>query len=140
MPKRFDTRFFMVSMPSGQTCSPDEREMTHGVWLSPEEALAGNLRKEIPLSPPTLITMKEMLVYWNVEELQNALRTRTWGEPILPRVFRLSHGAMILMPWDPMYGEKLQIDETGLQNTILRMGESFSRIWLNEGVWRPVGI
>jgi hypothetical protein len=47
---------------------------------------------------------------------------------------------MILMPWDPMYGEKLQIDETGLQNTILRMGESFSRIWLNEGVWRPVGI
>ena len=49
--KRYDTRFFAAFMPEGQECRPDNRETTHGIWVSPEEALRGNLKGEIPLSP-----------------------------------------------------------------------------------------
>ncbi len=52
--KRYDTRFFVAFMPEGQECRPDNRETTHGIWVSPEKALRGNLKGEIPLSPPAV--------------------------------------------------------------------------------------
>ena len=38
---RFDTRFFLAFVPADQECSPDEQETTHGIWVTPEQGLAG---------------------------------------------------------------------------------------------------
>jgi len=138
MPKRFDTRFFLAFMPSGQSCAPDQRETTHGVWLTPEEALKGNLRGETPLSPPTLVTLSELLPCKNLPELKAALEARTWGRPLLPLFRPLSRGGIIIEPWDPMYGSEFEVDVSRLDSAVVPVGEPFSRIWYRDGIWMPI--
>lgn len=139
MKRRFDTRFFIAAMPSGQECRPDNRETTRGVWVSPEKGLAGNLVGDIPLSPPTLVTLHQLLPYRNQDALEAEADTRSWGKPIYPRLVPLEKGAVIVEPWDPMYSqEQIDIDSQKLKNAVLPVGESFSRIWFNGQLWRPV--
>lgn len=137
-PLRFDTRFFLAFLPAGQVCVPDEKETVHGIWISPEKGLAANLKGEIPLSPPTLTTLHELLPYGTSADLKKELETRRWGEPRLPRFIRLNKGGVIIEPWDPKYVEEIEIDPRELEKAILPLGEPFSRIWLNRGIWRPI--
>jgi 8-oxo-dGTP pyrophosphatase MutT (NUDIX family) len=140
MKRRYDTRFFVAAMPSGQVCRPDGRETTHGLWISPEKGLAGNLAGEIPLSPPTLVTLHELLQYANLQDLAKETDNRLWGEALLPRIIPLDKGAVIVEPWDPLYGhKKIEIDPVGLHKALLPIGQSFSRIWHHQGIWRSVG-
>ena len=139
MPRRYDTRFFLAFMPPGQECSPDTRETEHGIWISPRKGLAGNLRGEILLSPPTLITLHELLQYPDMGELEKEVETRPWGKTRLPRLIRLPKGLLILQPWDPMWNQELEIDHGVLDEAALPLDEPFSRLWYHDGIWRPVG-
>jgi 8-oxo-dGTP pyrophosphatase MutT (NUDIX family) len=138
MAQRFDTRFFMAFMPEGQECRPDTRETTEGIWVEPKEGLEGNLQGKIPLSPPTLVTLHELLAYANGEELKREVEKRPWGEARLPRFLRLERDALIVEPWDPMIHDDIQVDEGALVSAALPVGQPFSRLWLHEGLWRPV--
>jgi 8-oxo-dGTP pyrophosphatase MutT (NUDIX family) len=140
MKPRFDTRFYIGLMPSGQECRPDAQEMTHGMWVRPEDALSGNLRGDTPLSPPTLVTLQELLPYGSLSKLEKDARRRSWGESRLPRFVRSEQGAMILEPWDPMINQEVEIDPAQLETQVLAAGQPFSRLWFHAGVWRPVGI
>lgn len=143
MPRRFDTRFFMAAMPDGQDCRPDQRETTEGLWTDPRQALAGNLDGRIPLSPPTLVTLQELLRYPTLERLQSEAGRRGWGAPIFPRLISLegNPGAVIIEPWDPMYGaETIRIDAGRLPASVLPAGEPFSRLWNDAGAWKPIGL
>ena len=107
---------------------------------SPEEGLAGNLEGKIPLSPPTLVTLHELLKYPHINDLQTESRHRPWGQAILPRLVPLAKGAVIVEPWDPLYREKeLRIAPDPLPSLILPVGEPFSRIWYDGRLWRPIG-
>jgi hypothetical protein len=124
-----------------QECSPDKEETTHGIWVTAEQGLAANLSGEIPLSPPTLVTLHELLQHKTLNELQDEVSRRGWGEPRLPRVIPVEKGAVIIEPWDPMIHEKdVGLDPAALAKLVLPVGEPFSRLWLYEGIWRPVGI
>jgi 8-oxo-dGTP pyrophosphatase MutT (NUDIX family) len=79
MPQRFDTRFFVAFMPENQACRPDRRETTEGTWVSPRKGLEGNSRGEIPLSPPTLVTLHELLPYEDVGDLETDVEKRPGG-------------------------------------------------------------
>ena len=141
MPRRFDTRFFMAEVPEGQTCSPDQHEVTLGVWMSPRCALEENLAGRTALSPPTVVTLHELLQYEDCRDLRQALETRGWGETIMPRLVPLAkgHGAVIVEPWDPCYGEeRLEIDPAALPAGLVPVGAPFSRLWNGDGIWRPV--
>ena len=141
MKRRFDTRFFMAAMPSNQFCRPDQSETVQGVWLSPGEALAGNMTGEIPLSPPTLVTLHELLRYTIANNLQTENHRRPWGRTRLPRLVPRPQGAVIVQPWDPMYNqEEIKIDPESLPGKVLPVGESFSRIWCDNGIWKPIGL
>jgi len=140
MRKHFDTRFFVAYMPADQTCSPDEKETTQGIWISPEGALIGNLQGEIALSPPTVVTIHELLSYKSLRELKDEVGNRSWGETRFPRLVPLSKGAMLLQPWDPMRHEDAEINPDGLEKAILPVGAPFSRLWLHEGIWKPVAV
>jgi hypothetical protein len=138
---RFDTRFFVAFVPEDQECSPDKRETTHGTWVSPEQGLAANLKGEIPLSPPTLVTLHELLQHETLSDLREEVGRRGWGEPRLPRVIPVEKGAVILEPWDPMIHEReVRFDLTALKKLVVPVGEPFSRLWLYEGIWRPVAV
>lgn len=138
MPKRFDTRFFVALMPEGQECIPDDQENVHGLWISPVKGLQGNMRGEIPLSPPTVVTLHELLLFETLGRLKEALRSRSWGAPIQPILMKLDKGAVLVEPWDPQYGKAFEIDSEGLEEKVVPVGEPFSRLWLNEGIWRPI--
>ena len=139
MNRRFDTRFFLAAMPSGQTCRPDNRETTQGVWVSPEKGLSGNLCGEIPLSPPTLVTLHQLLAHRSQKMLEAEADKRSWGDSIYPRLVPLEKGAVIVEPWDPIYSQKhISIDSQKLKNAVLPVGEAFSRIWFDGKLWRPV--
>ena len=141
MKRRFDTRFFLADMPADQYCRPDSRETVQGLWISPEEGLADNLDGTIPLSPPTLVTLHELLKYQSLKDLQTKSRQRPWGQPIFPRLVPLAKGAVIVEPWDPQYREKeIRIALDALPTSILPVGEPFSRIWYDGRLWRPVRV
>ncbi len=139
MTRRYDTRFFLARMPAGQSCQPDSCETVKGLWISPKKALAGNLDGTISLSPPTLVTLHELLGYQNLKDLQAGARHRSWGPAITPRLVPLAKGAVIVEPWDPQYREKeIRIDPKQLPAAVLPVGEPFSRIWYDGHLWRPV--
>ena len=140
MKRRFDTRFFITDMPPGQTCSPDARETVQGLWLSPLEGLAGNMSGDIPLSPPTLVTLHELSKYRALKDLQFEAANRSWGPTIQPRLVPLTEGAVIVEPWDPMYHQiDINIEPEELPASVLPVGTPFSRIWLDQGIWKPIG-
>jgi 8-oxo-dGTP pyrophosphatase MutT (NUDIX family) len=139
MPKRFDTRFFIALMPEGQACIPDELEAVHGLWINPKKGLQGNMEGVIPLSPPTLVTLHEMLPFQTLDELVKGVRSGSWGNPRLPIFMKVPKGAVIVQPWDPQHGKKIEINPEKLEEQVRLPGEPFSRLWLNQGIWRPLG-
>jgi 8-oxo-dGTP pyrophosphatase MutT (NUDIX family) len=141
MKKRFDTRFFLAVIPEDQSCRPDLRETVHGLWVTPEAGLQGNLDRKIPLSPPTVVTLHQLLSFADFNALLAETESRPWGDPVRPRMIPLEKGVVILEPWDPMYGEEtIDIDIGGLESAVAPVGRPFSRIWLHRGLWRPLSV
>jgi len=139
MKYHFDTLFFIAMMPQGQSCAPDGEETDDGIWISPKEALASNLTGKIPLSPPTIVTMHELLSYPDVDSLKEGWDARTWGKARRPRMIRSDSETVILEPWDPQYCDTAEdLDTTGFESLILSPCEPFSRIWLHNGIWKPI--
>jgi len=139
MKRRYDTRFFMASLPLGQRCKPDNREITHGIWISPQEALTGNISGQIPLSPPTIVTLQEISKYPMLEDLKQEAQVRKWQAPNLPRLIRLEKGAVLIEPWDAQYHQAhIEIEAAGLKDALLCAGEPFSRIWYDGRLYRPI--
>jgi hypothetical protein len=60
LPKRFDTHFFLASMPEGQEAAHDQLETTDGVWIRREDALARFERSEFPLVFATIHQLRAL--------------------------------------------------------------------------------
>lgn len=139
MKQRYDTRFFLTILSEDQACTPDGYEATSGLWLTPQEGLLGNLEGGIPLSPPTLVTLHQLLQYRKLSSLEEALKERQWGEAVFPRLIPLDDDAIILEPWDPDYRkEDVFIKTQTLETVVLPIDAPFSRLWLHDGIWRAV--
>ncbi|MGD8990147.1 MAG: hypothetical protein PVI00_01705 [Desulfobacterales bacterium] len=139
MKRRYDTRFWLACMPSDQHCRPDQLETTHGLWVNPQEGLNGNLNGQISLSPPTLVSLQQLLAFDSLADLKAEILERKWGKPILPRMISLDRGAILIEPWDAAYDQAhIGIDVAGLEKALLPAGEPFSRIWYHEGLYRPI--
>jgi len=137
--RRYDTRFFMALMLHGQECQPDRRETTHGIWSTPSAALAGNLEGTIPLSPPTLITVQELLPYPDIASLEREMDIRSWGETRVPSLIPLPGGAILLLPWDPEYAnEAFRPDVMSFNVGLSPSQRPISRIWYSNGLWLPL--
>lgn len=138
MKKRFDTLFFIARMPENQHCKPDEKETSTGLWISPQKALEKNLTGTIPMSPPTLITLIQLLNITSYNELEKTLDKHQWTDAIIPRAVKSQDGPVVLMPWDPMYenASSIKMIEGPLKQ--LPFDKQFSRILNDNGRWKPV--
>ncbi|WP_052353698.1 NUDIX hydrolase [Neobacillus jeddahensis] len=62
-PIRFDTRFFLTQLPTGQTTTPDRYEISDAKWITPTDALAAFRNGDISLVPPTIHTLRTLIHY-----------------------------------------------------------------------------
>lgn len=100
--RRYDTRFFMSTMPSGQTPKHDEGETTALEWLSPGEAIARFARKELLLPPPTWTTIRQLAHRTSIEDALVWARSK----PIvcvMPGFFKDGDLATLTLPGDPLF-------------------------------------
>lgn len=139
MKRRYDTRFFLAVLSEEQVCQPDRHETVHGLWITPREGLVGNLDGRIPLSPPTLVTLHELSRYPCMQDLERTLESRNWGAALFPRLVPVENGSVILEPWDPCHRQEvIAFNPQTLEKSVLPIEAPFSRIWLNNGIWRSV--
>jgi 8-oxo-dGTP pyrophosphatase MutT (NUDIX family) len=103
--RRFSTRFFLAEMPAGQAAVHDAGELADGRWLSAETSLGAHEAGELALPPPTLATLRDLLVMPKLGDL------RTWARrcedhgvtAILPFLAGAAGDEQIIMPGEPGY-------------------------------------
>lgn len=57
---RFDTRFFLASLPPQQTPLETSYEVAHSLWIAPERALQRFAAGELPLIFPTFAALRTL--------------------------------------------------------------------------------
>jgi 8-oxo-dGTP pyrophosphatase MutT (NUDIX family) len=68
-PMRFDTRFYLVPLPEGQTPLPNPHEVEDAVWLSPDRALSLLNREELPMIFPTFASLRTLADFETLESV-----------------------------------------------------------------------
>jgi hypothetical protein len=75
MPRIFDTRFFLASLPPGQEPHPDAGgELTSMRWVVPEQALREAAEGRCLLLPPTRSVLAHLAAHASVAEAQASAR------------------------------------------------------------------
>jgi 8-oxo-dGTP pyrophosphatase MutT (NUDIX family) len=100
--RRYDTRFFLATMPEGQLARHDGGEMTALVWIPAAEAIEQCRRGVITLPPPTWTTLKQLVPFNSVAETLAWARTKPIAR-VEPRLIRSAERPMLTLPGDPMY-------------------------------------
>jgi len=99
---RFDTHFFLASLPEGQEPRIDGEECVDLGWFTPQAALEAHRAGEIPLVFPTIKHLEQLSEFASVAELLLYARGQS-VEPIEPRVIVEGEVARILLPGEPGY-------------------------------------
>ena len=124
--RRFDTHFFFAIAPDVQQAAHDEHETTHGIWITPSEAIDASVRGEIALPPPTWTNLRALARIPDIDQAWHWARSR-----LVPRVQpcavdRGDGTRMIVLPGDPLCPpvEGFEAEQT--------------RFLLKDGRWRPI--
>jgi len=99
---RFDTHFFLATLPDGQEAAVDGQECVDLGWFTPSAALDAHRRGEILLVFPTIKHLEQLDEFRNVEELLAHARGKD-VMPVEPRVVMEGEVARILLPGDSGY-------------------------------------
>jgi 8-oxo-dGTP pyrophosphatase MutT (NUDIX family) len=77
-PRRFDTFFFLARLPEGQVTRDVGGEAEHRVWCTPGQVA------DLPMLPPTRVTLARVAEYIRVDEVMAAAATGGTLTPIRP--------------------------------------------------------
>jgi 8-oxo-dGTP pyrophosphatase MutT (NUDIX family) len=108
MPRRFDTRFFVVGAPPSQPVIPDSHETVETAWLPPAQLIEAAQRGEMPLSNPTLYNLYEVEAALQRHRTLSALLAAEASRaiaPVMPKMLRDGGSTTILLPWNPAYSD-----------------------------------
>ncbi len=94
--RRYDTHFFVATVPDGRRARPDPREMMDAVWLTPTAALERFEAGDLPMVFPTVKTLESLAGHPSVAALVDAFRERK-VDRILPRLVRTATGVGIVV-------------------------------------------
>lgn len=81
-PRRFDTFFYLAALPEGQDPHLPPGEADQVRWLTPARALTEHGAGNLPMLPPTIMTLRELSTYDNREEMFAVVRDVS--EPFMP--------------------------------------------------------
>lgn len=79
VPKRYDTRFFLLEVDHGVKARHDGLEGVEHVWLEPREALARAARREMKMVFPTMKNLEAIADYQSAGELLDSRRDTAVG-------------------------------------------------------------
>lgn len=107
LPKRFDTRFFVASVPPGTKAQADATEVFDSVWVTPAQALERAAEWNVPF--PTRRHL-ELLDGFEAPEAVMAFARGLEEVPrVEPRVAVSDNGLVrVLLPGDPDYEEAVR--------------------------------
>jgi len=95
--RRYDTRFFVAALPSGQRTRDVSTESDQVTWVRPGDAVSAARRGEMPMLPPTLVTLTELAAYDSVADVLAAVRS---VRPRLPEARVTGDGVFLILPED----------------------------------------
>jgi 8-oxo-dGTP pyrophosphatase MutT (NUDIX family) len=98
--RRFDARFFLAQLPTGQRADGDTTEAQEARWQRPGEALDDWKSGRSGLLPPTWTTLAELEECTSVTDAMTRDREIT---KLMPRVAREGDTLRIVLPGDPRY-------------------------------------
>lgn len=97
--KRFDTRFFLATVPAGQLPRHDNHEAIESAWLTPRAALAQYWEGLIELAPPQILSLAHLARHDCVATAIAQARLRP--PPLVePEPFELDGLRMVCYPGD----------------------------------------
>ncbi len=99
---RFDTHFFLASLPEGQEPQVDGEEVVDLGWFTPQAALDAHREEKIVLVFPTIKHLEQLSAFGSVQELLAHARERD-VRPIQPKVIVEGEVARVLLPGEPGY-------------------------------------
>jgi 8-oxo-dGTP pyrophosphatase MutT (NUDIX family) len=102
---RFDTHFFLASLPAGQEPRVDGEECVELGWFTPAAALDAHNDGQILLVFPTIKHLEQLAAFSSAAELL-AYATGREVQPIQPRVVVEGEVARVLLPGEPGYNER----------------------------------
>ena len=99
---RFDTHFFLATLPPGQEARVDGEECIDLGWFTPQGALDAHAAGEIMLVFPTIKHLEQLGGFPTSDALLAHARGRD-VEPVEPRVVLEGEVARVLLPGDAGY-------------------------------------
>lgn len=93
-PRRYDTRFFVAQLPSGQRSRDVGGEADEVAWWPVRRALRSHEEGALAMLPPTAETLRELSSYDTVAGVLAAERSPT---PVMPRV--VDRGEDLALEW-----------------------------------------
>lgn len=82
--KRYDVRFFVAAVPPGQHARDVSGEADQVLWTAPGTALADYSRGLLPMLPPTVATLGDLIAYPDVASVLASAGGRD-VRPLMPR-------------------------------------------------------
>jgi 8-oxo-dGTP pyrophosphatase MutT (NUDIX family) len=67
----FDSRFFLAALP-------EDQEVVHGLWLTPDQALKRFGKDELPMIFPTFASLRTLADFESLENLLTEYGSKTW--------------------------------------------------------------
>jgi 8-oxo-dGTP pyrophosphatase MutT (NUDIX family) len=95
--RRYDTRFFVAALPDGQLTRDVSTESDRVMWVRPAEAAEAARRGDMPMMPPTVVTLTELAEYDSVSAVLAARRSI---RPRLPEARLADDGVFLVLPED----------------------------------------
>jgi 8-oxo-dGTP pyrophosphatase MutT (NUDIX family) len=102
-PRRFDTHFFLVTAPAGQTVRHDGREAVDHSWISPADVLELRRRGEAKLMFPTRLNLQVLAQSASAAEAEKATRAKK-VVTVSPQLEQREHGKVLVIPAEAGYG------------------------------------
>jgi 8-oxo-dGTP pyrophosphatase MutT (NUDIX family) len=99
---RYDTWFFLATLPDGEEAHVDGAEVVDARWFTPAAALASARVGEILLVFPTIKHLEQLSAFATADALLEHARART-VQPVQPRVLGTGETARIVLPGEPGY-------------------------------------
>jgi 8-oxo-dGTP pyrophosphatase MutT (NUDIX family) len=99
---RFDTLFFLATLPEGAEPVVDGEEMVDARWYSPAAALQAAREGEILLVFPTIKNLEQLGTFRSANELLGHARSTTI-QPVEPQVVGEGETARLVLPGEPGY-------------------------------------
>jgi 8-oxo-dGTP pyrophosphatase MutT (NUDIX family) len=99
---RFDTHFFLATLPAGAEPAIDGEEIVDMGWFAPGAALEAYSRGELELVFPTIKHLEQLALFATAHELLDHARDRE-VVPVEPKVIMGGETARVVLPGEPGY-------------------------------------